>query len=289
MRYESGAAFRGALEDRLRTLSLSSRSPLVRLRKTVAFDRFLARLIVEKPDRWILKGGLALQFRLGPRARTTKGMDLLLTGPATGLDLHQVLVGTALRDLGDWFQFQVAQSHSEISPRFPLQSFLNGRSFEAFHLDVGFGDPVVEPPEYLRGPPLLDFAEIAPAVMPCYPLAQQIAEKVHAYTRSYHSGESTRIRDWVDILLMAEMGTFNALSLRRALEATFDARETHPLPEHLPTPPANWEPTFRQLNREMELGQPTLAAASDAIEQFIDPVLRGETNGEWDAIRWAWK
>ena len=289
MRYESGVAFRRALEDRLRTLNLSSGVPLVRLRKMVAFDRFLARLINEEPDRWILKGGLALQFRLGPRARTTKDIDLLLLTSPTGLDLHQMLVAIALRDLGDWLQFQVARTSGETGLRFPVESLLDGRSFEAFHLDVGFGDPVLEPPEYLKGPALLEFADIAPAMVPCYPLAQQIAEKVHAYTRSYHSGESTRVRDWVDILLMAEMGRLNAVSLRRALEATFDARKTHPLPGHLATPPSRWEPSFRELNREMGLGWRTLAAASDAMARFIDPILGGQAVGDWAPVAWSWK
>ena len=289
MRYESGAAFRRALEDRLRTHSLSSGVPLVRLRKVVAFDRFLARIVAEEPDRWILKGGLALQFRLGTRARTTKDLDLLLNLPPSSLDLHQVLVDIALRDLGDWFQFQVARSHTQISPRFPVQSFLDGRRFEAFHLDIGYGDPVLEPPERLSGPALLEFAEIAPAVVPCYPLAQQIAEKVHAYTRPYSSGESTRIKDWVDILLMAEMGRFNAVSLRRALDATFNARETHPLPEHLPPPPTRWAPAFLEMNREIDLDWQTLADASDAVARFIDPILGGQAVGNWDAVRWSWK
>lgn len=46
MKYESGAAFRRALEDRLRTMNLETGIPLVRLRKMVAFDRFLARISV---------------------------------------------------------------------------------------------------------------------------------------------------------------------------------------------------------------------------------------------------
>jgi len=72
MRYESSAAFRRALEDRLRRQSLTSGTPLVRLRKMVAFERFLARLVVAQPRSWVLKGGLALQFYLGERARTTQ-------------------------------------------------------------------------------------------------------------------------------------------------------------------------------------------------------------------------
>jgi hypothetical protein len=46
MRYQNGGAFRRALETRLRDQSLSSGLPLVRLRKMVACDRLLARLVI---------------------------------------------------------------------------------------------------------------------------------------------------------------------------------------------------------------------------------------------------
>jgi len=39
MKYESSAAFRRALEDRLRAQSITSGMPLVRLRKMVVFGR----------------------------------------------------------------------------------------------------------------------------------------------------------------------------------------------------------------------------------------------------------
>ena len=93
MTYRSGASFRRALEDRLRTQSLETGVPLVRLRKMVVFDRFLARLLEDQPDAWVLKGGLALQLRLGNQARTTKDIDVLLTTPYDKPhDLHQALV-----------------------------------------------------------------------------------------------------------------------------------------------------------------------------------------------------
>jgi hypothetical protein len=41
--YQSGVAFRRALEDRLATQSAKTQTPLVRLRNLVAFDRFLPR------------------------------------------------------------------------------------------------------------------------------------------------------------------------------------------------------------------------------------------------------
>ncbi len=49
MRYASSAAFRRALEDRLRAHSQKTALPLIRLRKLVAFDRVLARLTMEQP------------------------------------------------------------------------------------------------------------------------------------------------------------------------------------------------------------------------------------------------
>ena len=77
MRYASGSAFRRALEERLRTRSLDTGVPLVRLRKTVAFDRFLARIAAGPLTTWVLKGGFLMQLRIGDRARTTKDIDLL--------------------------------------------------------------------------------------------------------------------------------------------------------------------------------------------------------------------
>jgi hypothetical protein len=100
MKYKDSAAFRKALETRLRTQSQQSGVPLTRLRKMVAFERFLARLVTDQPGAWVLKGGMALQLRLGRRARTTKDIDLLLKDVPSG-DIHQMLVRAALRDLGE--------------------------------------------------------------------------------------------------------------------------------------------------------------------------------------------
>jgi len=71
MKYASPDAFRQALEARLRSDFARHRIP--RLRKMIVFERFMARL----DDRWILKGGYALQLRT-EKARTTQDVDLLV-------------------------------------------------------------------------------------------------------------------------------------------------------------------------------------------------------------------
>jgi hypothetical protein len=296
MAYGSSAAFRRALEDRLRARSLQAGAPLVRLRKMVVFDRFLARLVQDQPEDWVLKGGFALQLRLGNHARTTKDMDVLLKDQSDeGYDVHQALVRAALLELGDWFRFEVERPAAEISiepiggARFPVRGLLDGRRFETFHLDVGWGDPLVEPAETLYTPALLAFANIAPTAVPCYPLTQQVAEKIHAYTRPRATGPGSRVKDLVDILLIAGLGGMDGRLLHQALKATFDTRKTHTLPLRFPDPPSTWAATFRRLAGETGLGHQTPSDAAQAVRRFLDPVLRGKATGVWDPVAWSWQ
>jgi hypothetical protein len=76
MKYTTAAAFRQALEQRLKDESADTGLSLARLRKRVAFELFLRRLLTVAPDRWVLKGALALDFRLGVTTRATKDIDL---------------------------------------------------------------------------------------------------------------------------------------------------------------------------------------------------------------------
>ena len=61
--YNSGAALRTALEERLKRISHEEAVDLQRLRRQVAFDRFLARPFRHGQTDWILKGGYAVSDR----------------------------------------------------------------------------------------------------------------------------------------------------------------------------------------------------------------------------------
>lgn len=188
---------------------------------------------------------------------------MLLTAPYP--DLHQALVRAALLDLGDWFQFEVERPPSELplgavgEARFHVRGLIDGRRFETFHIDIGWGDPLVEPVENLATPALLAFADIPPTQVPCYPLTQHIAEKADAYTRPHVAAESSRVKDLVDILLMAGIRQMDGRVLYQALQATFNARKTHALPVFLPDPPTTWSAPFRRLAEETGLDCRTLA------------------------------
>lgn len=98
MRYANAEAFRAALEARLRQAARRDQD-LARRRRTVAFDRLLARLAVANGDAWILKGGAALELpidRLPSMANewsepfATMAAELTL-GAATASDAHSLV------------------------------------------------------------------------------------------------------------------------------------------------------------------------------------------------------
>jgi hypothetical protein len=264
---------------------------LTRLRKMVAFDRYLARLLINQPGHWVLKGGLALQLRLGAVSRTTKDIDVLLLDSRQ--DIPMLLRHAGAVELEDWFSFEVG--NTEVGPdelggkRYPLRAILDSRPFEIFHIDVGVGDPLIEAPDQLVTPELLTFADIQPTIIPCYPLTQQIAEKLHAYTRLHVSGESSRVKDFVDMILMAALAEIQGGKLRQALEATFSQRGTHPLPRQLPVPPRNWVVSYRKLAGEVGIEYTALSDAFIALQKFLDPLLANHPVGIWDPTSWVWR
>jgi hypothetical protein len=105
VRYGDAAAFRQALEQRLRTRAAGDGARLARDRKRVAFDRLLARLVEAAPERWLLKGGFALDLRLSNRARTTRDVDI--DWQAAEEELFDALIDAAALETDDFFAFGI--------------------------------------------------------------------------------------------------------------------------------------------------------------------------------------
>lgn len=145
MRYGSASAFRTALEARLLEQSRRTSLSLVRLRKSVVFSRLLARVLAVAPDRWVLKGGLAMDYRFGSRVRTTKDMDLASIGDEEAA--AEDLIAAQAVDLGDYFTFeidrtgQLEEMDGATAVRYHVRSLLAGRLFEEVVIDVGFDLP----------------------------------------------------------------------------------------------------------------------------------------------------
>ena len=229
MKYEPASAFRTALEQRLLSTSRETRIPLVRLRKLVAFDRLLARLKAIAPDQWILKGAVALLFRAGPQSRTTLDIDFVREDDEERATTDFVAVQSL--DLGDHFSFKIERTArldmttEGAAVRYRARAELAGRPFEDVIVDVAFSESFEESADLVRGPDLLSFADILPLEVRVLPLAQHVAEKLHAYTRIYEGARrSSRVKDPVDLAMIESLFEFRAGQLPGAIESTFLAR-----------------------------------------------------------------
>ncbi|HVT15806.1 MAG TPA: nucleotidyl transferase AbiEii/AbiGii toxin family protein [Thermoanaerobaculia bacterium] len=283
-RFASPADFKRSLEERLRSVAEAQQRDLNSVRLNLVLERFLARLFAEPHPFWLLKGGFALELRFRPHARTTKDIDLGMNemtavSAAAATTLHEQLKRAAERDLGDFLTFTVAAPRSlrgvaRATTRFPCQATLAAKLYSRFHVDVGLGDPLTEPPEQLVGAPWLDFAGVPPAIVLAVPVAQQFAEKIHAYTLPRSDRPNTRMKDLVDLVRLIESPWLEVKRVRLALHATFDNRNSHPLPAELPPPPPAWAPEYGALAAQANLKATTLERGFDRLRTlWLDQAL----------------
>ena len=113
-----------------------------------------------------------------------------------------------------------------------------------------------------------------------------MAEKLHAYTMP-RERENTRVKDLPDLALLASLGSIDGAELRRGIDATFDFRRSHEVPEMIPEPPPAWEAVYARMAAADDLRWKSIADLVLAVRSFIDPVLDGRT-GSWDADPWSW-
>lgn len=275
--FNSAAAFKAALEARLRKRAEERRLPLQTVQLRFVMERLLARLFHEDSPPWLLKGGYAMDLRYRPRARTTKDIDLsvplAVAGP-TG-ELRDRLQAASDRDLGDYLVYRIGEPKAQIANapkgggRYPCEAILVGKTYAKLHIDVGLGDAAFGVPERLAGEDLLDFAGIAPAVALAIPKAQQFAEKLHAYTFPWEGRVNTRTKDIVDLVLLIERGEVEIAAIRGALVATFSTRGTHELPGTLAPPPPSWARDFPPMAEEAGLLASDLDAAFGVLERYF--------------------
>jgi hypothetical protein len=279
-KYASAAAFRVALEDRLKRLAQEESLDFQRVRRQAAFDRLLCRLFSRSDAPWLLKGGYAMELRI-KTARTTRDIDLALRRlpvPSADWDANAAEVLEALRAAGalglqDFFTFVFGNATQDLAAapyggaRFPVDARLAGRTFVKFHLDVSTGDVLREPYESLSGRDWLGFAGIAAASVPAISPEEQFAEKIHAYTLPRADRENTRVKDLVDLVLLIGQTKMDTTRLPMAIRETFQRRQTHEIPDNLIAPPASWFTTFAEMAWECGL-ETDIENHFSTVEQF---------------------
>jgi hypothetical protein len=282
--YRTAGAFRTALEARLQNHAHAEGTDLQRLRRQVAFDRFLARMFSKGPDAdypWVLKGGYATELRTHT-ARTTKDIDmtLLLDGTQPVKDpkerreqVRAMLQEAAVAAFDDFFEFLVGEAGEDLDgapgggSRYPVRARMDGRDFARFHVDIGIGDELLDPVEVVTGKDWLGFGGVKPPSFPIISAAQQFADKLHAYTLPRRDSVNTRAKDLVDMVLLIREQKLDREKTAAAVRATFGNRRTHEIPDVLASPPPAWEPVFDALAKEGHLDL-KLQEAFELVKEF---------------------
>ena len=283
--YATAGAFRRALEERLKNLSMTEEVDVNRLRRQVSFDRLLARLFRDDAAPWVLKGGYALEIRF-KSARSTIDIDLTVqrvTGAADDRDavraIREMLQARADVPFDDWFEFTIGAPTMDLlaapygGARYSIEARMDGRIFARFHLDAGVGDVILQPLEAVECHDWLSFAGIESPRVWVISREQQFAEKIHAYTLPRNS-QNSRVKDLADMALLIGDGQLDRQRVVNALQLTFARRGTHPLPASLSAPPEDWQTPFRVLAEECGIDS-NIATVFESVREFYEDAVKG--------------
>jgi hypothetical protein len=282
MAYESPAALRQALETRLGNRSREAGIDLERLRRRAAFERLLVRLNLGAPNRWVVKGGMALEIRLGDRARSTRDLDLALRDvQGDGSTVRELLIDCLSVDPEeDAFDFRVGEPTTITLDeagrpgwRFPVEVRMAGRKFANVRLDVVARDDEVAKTQRIALPGVLDFAGLERHEVEIVDPTQHFAEKVHAFTRTYGDRPNTRVRDLPDMVLLIDEGLEPTSELRAIVSRLFETRANTELPVQLPDPPPFWRESYPALAGDLDVSAKTLDEAMTVVRTFWATLL----------------
>jgi predicted nucleotidyltransferase component of viral defense system len=276
-KYSTANGLRMALEQRLNNLAKETATDIMRLRRQVAFDRFLARIFNEPVSGLVAKGGYTLDLRL-KQARTTRDIDFSFSGDLNGAwngkpeSLKQFLQDKADIDLSDFFVFIIGDSSMDLENapyggyRFPIEARMGARRFVSFSTDIAAGDKWFEPHENIALHDWLGFAEIPAVSIPVISAEQQFAEKLHAYTQP-RGRENSRVKDLIDMLLLVKEDRMSASKLMEISNATFKKRESSLFPPKFDAPPESWRRKFAEIANECGIDE-DINAAVEAVRNY---------------------
>jgi hypothetical protein len=222
--------------------------------------------------RFSIKGGVALELRLGGRARATRDLDLVLNHPEADLldALDSVLRGRcegfSFKRRGDVRTLPSGAVRADVAVQY------GGSTWGRIQVDLGRmeGDMGVEV-EMVDGLDLSFFRFRFPEQVPCLSLYSQSAQKIHGLTLPSRPGRpNERFKDLVDLLLIEEL-IKDHQALRTACEQLFASRNTHPWPPFVEAP-GSWAEPFRRMADEVDLPVTDVNQAAFRIRSLLHDI-----------------
>lgn len=262
MSYATPYALRAALEHRLHAKSVETGISLDRLRRRVLFERIVARLDTFEPERWVLKGGMALEVRLRDDARLTKDIDLGLRDEVPDAeDLHERLIDALTVDPDrDGFVLTAAppvplgeDSAGQPTWRAKITAHLADRLFGRIQLDISPRAYELDTTDRLALPNSLAFAGIPSPEVEIVDVHRHAAEKLHAMLRDFGDRENSRVRDLVDLVILIEHDLLTPDTLASAARKVWTERDGGDPPNMLGPLPESWPYRYERLAAEQDI------------------------------------
>jgi hypothetical protein len=284
--------------QRLLNKAKESSRPFNELLQHFAIERFIYRLSKSPhADRFILKGALMFSVWSGPGSRPTMDIDLL-----GKIDNNLEMIVAAIKDAcemdveADGMSFnaetvtaaRITEDAEYEGVRVRVQGGL-GNARVSLQIDIGFGDVIVPGPIKVAYPALLDFP--APEVNG-YTMESTISEKFQAMVKL--GALNSRMKDFHDIWMLSRTFDFRGEMLAKAVEKTFENRNTP-----IPIAPTVFGPSFvkegdKQVQWRGFMRKAKLADAPEsfedvvaAVKMFLEPLVA--SLAERRAFRSLWK
>lgn len=254
-------------------LARKRNTTLARIRRSVGFGvvcQTLAEAVAQGViPLFFVKGGVAIELRLGLRARATKDLDLGLCAPAEDLvaDFDRALEvgypGFRLYRRGEARLLDNGARTVEVR----IEHL--GRDWATVDVDLAAATSDVLVDDLLTTA-LHDVGLGAARSVPCLTLIAQVAQKLHALTEPEPRGRpNMRARDVLDVLLLTRRLAPSMDELRTACVRIFSERRTHAWPVERFTFPAHWSTVIRELAHD--IGYET--TDPDVIQQEFNHLL----------------
>jgi len=288
-----------SVRARLLNIARKSNRDYNRILIQYAQERLLYRFSISRyRDNFILKGALLFLTYDMPHHRPTKDIDFLCQAIKNDLtDIEKVMKEIAAITVDDGVTFdpstvvveRIAEQAEYIGTRVSVQSSIGGVR-NIMQIDIGFGDKIVAGPLDIEFPVMLDYP--APHIK-VYSLESAIAEKFEAIVRL--NVVTSRMKDFYDLVYLAQHHIFTADILSEAIKTTFETRGT-PLADRRviwsneyksdTQREKQWN-AFHKTNKLSKVG--TIEDIIEMLEKFLEPILVDHKQySEWlpDQFKW---
>lgn len=220
--------------------------------------------------RFLIKGGVAMELRLGVQARPTNDLDVVFRGPPA--ELSDTL-DVAFAGPYAGFEFTRADEPEEIretsTQRQDVKIAFYGRGWQTLTVEIarpegsGGGDPEVVPAAIS----VSQFGLDSPRRVAVMSVRHQIAQKLHAVTEQPPDRENARYWDLIDLLLLRDL-LDDLPPVRAASVEVFEHRQTHPWPPELVVPDS-WEQPYTAEAQALRFTPTDVHEAAAEVRAFI--------------------